>query len=517
MDRFLRSHGENGEKDIKRTRFHRLQLSRLMAAKKNIMTAIKRAVSPLRQATTVAELQLPPSNPTGLPATTPFTRYVLDNLNLQNGEHKLFAMTFAPQIQIDCEAKVLDFDDYFHLLGHANKASALRTLLRTVPKDELVINKDVENSMGRPRDVYLLNVNQIEEVLLAANTDEGKKWRKLVLKIKNLVVQFMKMEMEAAANMAAEKEKLAQQQLEESDAKRAELETVQAKLQATIESQRKREEKKEARKRQQKEPLETAYIMTNMPDDNQGPYKCGKTGGDAKKRAKEMQTGNHEAMRVIASAKCMNSKVVEDVMFQIFRDYRTNDKLEWFDTNLTSMKSVLNFVVRVIDGLNCVNHDEISVEKALEAVLRLMDETIFAPSSGNPSTAGKAGEKSFKQEEVSSATNLLNTEVDELLSIGTQIVGQELADRIEHWLVEHIRTDKLPGIILSRKLTRLLMKDEREVIQPNSVTGQLRRYEGAGVIFPKHQRWIGKEKGRAIMFQKDRLQETFIKSGHLQV
>ena len=345
-----------------------------MTGKKSIMSAIKRAVSPMRQASTGAELQLPsPPIATGLPATTPFTRFVLDNLNLQNGEYKMFAMTFAPQIKTDCEAKVLDFDDCYYLLGHANKASALRTLLRTIPRDELLFNKDVENSMGRPRDVYRLNINQIEEVLLAANTDEGRKWRKLVLKIKNLVVQYMQMEME----MSAEREKRAQQQLEESDAKRAELEAVQVRLQATIESQRKREEKKEARKKQQKEPTETAYIMTNMPDDSHGPYKCGKTGGDAKKRAKEMQTGNHEEMRVVASVKCVDSKLVEDVMHRIFRDYRTNDKLEWFDTNLQSMSSVMEFIVKVIDGLNCVDHDEVSVKQALERITAVMEDEIF--------------------------------------------------------------------------------------------------------------------------------------------
>jgi hypothetical protein len=38
---------------------------------------------------------------------------------------------------------------------------------------------------------------QLEEVLLVANTNAGKKWRKLVLKIKNLVVQYMKKGMAA--------------------------------------------------------------------------------------------------------------------------------------------------------------------------------------------------------------------------------------------------------------------------------------------------------------------------------
>ena len=177
-----------------------------MAGKK-IMTAIKRAVSPMRQASTGAELQLPSPNTTCSSATTPFTRYVLDNLNLQNGDYKMFAMSFAPQIQTDCEAKVLDFDDYFHLLGHKTKGDAVRTLKRALNDDEIVFSNSAENSVGRPRDVYWLNINQIEEILLAANTEEGKRWRKLVLKIKNLVVQFMKMEMEEASRMATEEKR----------------------------------------------------------------------------------------------------------------------------------------------------------------------------------------------------------------------------------------------------------------------------------------------------------------------
>ena len=343
------------------------------------MTAIKRAVSPLRQASTVAESKLPPSIPTGMPATTPFTRYVLDNPkgNLENGEYKMFAMTFAPQIQMDCEARVLDFDDYFHLLGHKTKGNALRTLLATIEESELIVIKSDKNSVGRPRDIYRLSINQMEEVLLAANTDEGKKWRKLVLKIKNLVVQFMKMEMESSA-------KLAQQQLDEQmsqlalkDSQLKGMLTIHASLQATIEAQKKREERKNQRKQQQKEPLETAYLMTNMPDDIKGPYKCGKTGGDVKKRAKELQTGNHEEMRVVASAKCVDSKLVEDVMHRIFHDYRTNDRLEWFDANLNSMRSVMKFVVKVIDGLNLVDHDEVCVEDALNRISAVMEDEIF--------------------------------------------------------------------------------------------------------------------------------------------
>ena len=115
---------------------------------------------------------------------------------------------FAPQIQVDCNAKVLDFDDYFHLLGHKTKGDAVWTLNRALDEDEIVFSNSAKNSVGRPKRVCMVSVNQIEQVLLAADTEEGRRWRRLVLKIKNLVLQFMRMEMEASA-------KIAQQQLEE--------------------------------------------------------------------------------------------------------------------------------------------------------------------------------------------------------------------------------------------------------------------------------------------------------------
>ena len=63
---------------------------------------------------------------------SPFARFVLSNLDEQ--DHKIVAMAFAPQIQTDCDAGNLDFDDCFHLLGHTSKRDAVRTLKRAVPE-----------------------------------------------------------------------------------------------------------------------------------------------------------------------------------------------------------------------------------------------------------------------------------------------------------------------------------------------------------------------------------------------
>ena len=89
-------------------------------------------------------------------------------------------------------------------------------------------------------------------------------------------------------------------------------------------------------------------------------------------------------------------------------------------------------------------------------------------------------------------------------------------DRLDQWLVDQIEASTLPSIILSRKLAKLLMRNDRDIIQPNSVTNQLRKYEGKGVTIPTHQRWVDKEKGRAIIFEKRLLQEAFSELGLLQ-
>ena len=180
----------------------------------------------------------------------PFTLFVLSNLEEQ--DHKMVAMAFAPQIQTDCDARNLDFDDFFHLLGHKTKSDAIRTLHRIFTEDELVDNS---------RDIYLISINQFEEVLLAANTDVSKKWRKLLLKIKTFVVQYMRMEMEASARAANERFAIEEARRVESDARRSELEAVQADLQATLKAEKERRSTMNALRDAEDEPRQTAYLM----------------------------------------------------------------------------------------------------------------------------------------------------------------------------------------------------------------------------------------------------------------
>ena len=55
---------------------------------------------------------------------------------------------------------------------------------------------DDEKSNGRPKDIYMISFNQFEELIIAAQTVEGRKPRKLVLLLKRILQEYMVAELE---------------------------------------------------------------------------------------------------------------------------------------------------------------------------------------------------------------------------------------------------------------------------------------------------------------------------------
>ena len=130
---------------------------------------------------------------------------------------KLFALSFGEHLRRDPDALEIDFDDVYTWLGMGLKASALRLLKREIAEAEMVINRSVDNpgsAGGRPRDVYMISFNQFEELMIAAQTSEGKKARKLVLKLKRILQEYIVAEHEAARAIEAARANALQQQLD---------------------------------------------------------------------------------------------------------------------------------------------------------------------------------------------------------------------------------------------------------------------------------------------------------------
>ena len=465
-----------------------------MAERMNMMRVIKRAVSPKTQRPMQGETTMSPIS------RTPLTDFICPRL--EGAQLQLFAVIFAEAIKKDRHAKVVPFENVYKFLGYDRYDNAVRQLKRLFRDSELVIknlltSEEVsKGARGPAKQGILVSVRQFETMMLAAKTEEGAVAREMMLDVKDAVQDYMKMEMENAAKAIAEKERLAQEELTLKDNRLQELEGLQTQLQATIEAQKKREEKKEARKKQQKEPLETAYLMTNNADSQQGPFKSGCTARDPRKRAKGMQTGNHEELKVVASVKCMDAELVEKVMHRIFHDYRTNDKLEWFDTNLKSMDSVMRFVARIIDGLNCVDHDEFRIEEALKDVTELMEDKIFMPSQSTMVVEDVDSSDGYRQEETVPATASARR-----LSLNP----------IDEWLVKRLETNTLPRIFLAQPLEMQINADMRCQYNTHQIGKALEAYEGKGVHHAgKSMRYNGM-RGIPYHFDALRLSDTLVK------
>ena len=100
-----------------------------MGGKKNIMTAIKRAVSPVKPRGTADE-----NGVSFVMEHTPFTRFVMDRLSGPSKE--LFALSFAVQMKVDKHALVIDLNDALPWLGTGRIDHAIRLLKQHFPEGD---------------------------------------------------------------------------------------------------------------------------------------------------------------------------------------------------------------------------------------------------------------------------------------------------------------------------------------------------------------------------------------------
>ena len=175
----------------------------------------------------LVESTISPSAQTG----TPFTDFVLARIPNEETQ-KLFALSFGEHLKRDPDALEIDFDDVYRWLGMDLKASALRLLMREFSTDEYLFNRNVENSGGRPRDVYKISFNQFEELMISAQTSEGKKARKLVLLLKKILQEYIVAEQQQLrANALAEQALETSREAARANALQIQLESLRAQQQ----------------------------------------------------------------------------------------------------------------------------------------------------------------------------------------------------------------------------------------------------------------------------------------------
>jgi len=93
------------------------------------------------------------------------------------------------------------------------QTSRLRKSCRTSIRYSLIFEDNSAAGAGRPRDVYKISFNQFEELMISAQTPEGKRARKLVLLLKKILQDYIVAEQvhQARAAEAARANALQQQ------------------------------------------------------------------------------------------------------------------------------------------------------------------------------------------------------------------------------------------------------------------------------------------------------------------
>ena len=111
-------------------------------------------------------------------------------------------------MSVDKHALVFDLSDSLPWLGIDRIDNAIRLLTRHFKRDEYKVEKvflpKEENSDkgGRPGNRHLISLDMFEDLLMLADTTQGKKARKMYKQLRDAVQDYMKMEMEANAVQA---------------------------------------------------------------------------------------------------------------------------------------------------------------------------------------------------------------------------------------------------------------------------------------------------------------------------
>ena len=129
------------------------------------------------------------TTPTPAQAGTPFTQYVLSRIPDEELQ-KLFALSFGEHRRHDADALAIDLDHVYKWLGYNRKDNAARLLKMEIPDGEYALLTSEEGRGPANRASYMISFDQFEELMIAAQTAQGKKARKFVLLLKKILQEY---------------------------------------------------------------------------------------------------------------------------------------------------------------------------------------------------------------------------------------------------------------------------------------------------------------------------------------
>ena len=197
---------------------------------------------------------------------------------------------------------MFDLADALPWLGIDRIDNAVRLLIKHFKEGEyrvetVYLPKEENPKGGRPGKRYLIFLDMIEDLLMLADTKQGRDARKMYKQLRDAVQDFMKMEMEESARAASEKERVAQMQLEDQASKLAIAERDKAALSNQLKNLR-----------DAKSYLYAFHLFDNR-------YKCGVT-DNPNKRERQHQTScpSGRMIHTVVIACKQSEKLMDSIM-----------------------------------------------------------------------------------------------------------------------------------------------------------------------------------------------------------
>ena len=272
----------------------------------------------------------------------PFTDFVVSRLDGQS--QKLFAKSYAAQMRVDRHAKVIDLDETLIWLGYTRRDNAIRQLTNLFEEGEYEVRlvsltgEENRGKGGRPGKQYLISLDQFEEMMIEAGTEEGRTARKMFRQLKDAVFDFIDLEKQNVQRLLEDH----QTELEEHKVRTADL-------------------------AKQVEDLRlsriTLWLYAYRLFENR--YKCGFT-TDIEARTKQHKTScpsGYLSHKVVVQAKALE-KVMDSVL-KAHGNHVTQEEYI-FDGGDSQVQLVLNTIARVEESLHSVSFER--YEDLLSAV-----------------------------------------------------------------------------------------------------------------------------------------------------
>ena len=293
-----------------------------------------------------------------------------------NDDMKLFELNFKYYTynKNNLDDFIVDFEEIYEWIGFSRKSHAKRLLesknSENIPIFE--INKDYiiksvlppkgQKHIGRNKSQILLTIECFKMYCLTAATTQSKKIYKYYIKMETIVTKYIenkhneiidnnKKILEEKNKIIEDKNKVIEENIKILELKDNEINNIKNK------------------KYEESEKTGSIYIFTT---DKQNIHKCGKSKCVIKRKS-QLQTAVVDDIQLIYEYKTTNDTLLESIVHEVFKDYRSKSNREHFWCNTDYMKTIIDIAGITLDTLKS-SYEYISKKELLEKLYEKLYE-----------------------------------------------------------------------------------------------------------------------------------------------